>query len=186
MLLKATATTITIMSWSRRLSRGTKEFLLEPVEKQLATFSMALEEVDGCCKEISDQTTDIETGVNHMIRELHEVLDIRRNQLIHSVHRIAERKLRTLAAQKDHLEFSQTRLRSCFEFLRGSMKERPKGDMLKMKMTLETQVKELTSSFEPDTLKPDVEADITYSASPDIVKLLQSHGEIFTPRSLVG
>lgn len=158
--------------------------LLDPMEKQLAIFNKALEEVECCRKEISSQQTSMVTSINHMIRKLQDILEVRRTQLVHDVQKIAGKKLKTLAAQRDHLEFSKTRLASCLEFLKGSMQERRKGEMLNMKAKLKSQIKELTLSFEQSTLKPNAEADIVYCAASNAIQVLQTLGEVYTPKSL--
>jgi tripartite motif-containing protein 2/3/tripartite motif-containing protein 71 len=157
--------------------------LLDPLEEQLATFSEALEQVDGRRKEIFVQQTGIEASINHTIRQLQQALEVRRTQLLHSLHKLARRKLKMLAAQHDDLELSQIRVRSCLEFLRGSLVEREKGEMLERKYALEKQVMELTMSFEAVTLKPNVEADMTYCASSEVINILKNHGDMMTPAS---
>ena len=47
-----------------------------------------------------------------------------------------------------------------------------------MKMTILKQVKELTTTVQPDALKPNTKADIVFSASADITTLCRRYGQV--------
>ncbi len=55
---------------------------------------------------------------------------------------------------------------------------------MKLKTTIEKQVEELTTPFQPHLLKPNAEADITFSSSLDVTVQCQQYGKIFSLGSL--
>ena len=48
-----------------------------------------------------------------------------------------------------------------------------------MKTNFVKQVKELTTSFQLNVLKPDTEADMIFSASPDATMMCQNYGQVY-------
>ena len=85
-------------------------------------------------------------------------------------------KLKALATQRDELETIQVQLKSCLEFVRESLKTSSQGEVLKMKTTVIKQVKDLTTQFQPDILKPKAEADVKFIISADITAMCQNYG----------
>ncbi len=156
---------------------------LEPMEKQLKTIRTALAQLDTRSGEISDQRVTIEASIHDTIRRLHETLDVRKTELIGQLHKMIQRKLKNIASQRDQMETIQAQLNSCLDFVTDSLKTGSQGEVLKMKTTIVKQVKELTTPFQPHLLKPNAEADITFSTSPNVNAQCQQYGEISSPRS---
>ena len=148
---------------------------LEPVEKQLTTINRALADLDKHCGEISDQRATIEADIHHTTRRLHEVINVRKTELIRQHHQVTQEKLEALATQRNELETIQLQLKSCLEFVRESLKTSSQGEILKMKMTIMKQVKDLTAPLQPDILKPKAEADLKFVSSIDITAMCQNY-----------
>ena len=74
--------------------------------------------MDKYCTDISDQQAAIEANIHDNIRRLHEVLEVRRTELIGQLHETIQRKLKSLAVQKDKIETIQAQLSSCLDFTR--------------------------------------------------------------------
>ena len=141
---------------------------LEPMEKQLKTIHTALAQLDTRSGEISDQRVTIEASIHDTIRRLHEILDVRKTELIGQLHQMIQRKLKTLATQRNQMETIQAQLSRCIHFVNESLKTSSQGEVVKMKTTIMKQVKELTTPFQPDIFKTNIEADIVFSLSPDV------------------
>ncbi len=156
---------------------------LEPMEKQLKTIHTALAQLDTRFGEISDQRVTIEASIHDTIRRLHEILDVRKTELIGQLHRMIQRKLKDIASQRDQMETVQAQLNSCLHFVTDSLKTGSQGEVFKMKTTIVKQVKELTTPFQPHQLKPNAEADIKFSTSPNVTVQCQQYGKIFSPGS---
>ena len=80
-------------------------------------------------------------------RRLREVLDVRETELIGELNQlqVTQEKLKGLAAQRDQIESNTV-----------------------------NQVKELTTPFHPDMLKPNINADTIFSASADITSVCRN------------
>ena len=154
---------------------------LQPVEKQLKTITRALADLDKHCGEISYQQAAIEADIHHTTQRLHEIIDVQKTELIRQLHRVIREKLKALATQRDELETIQVQLKSCLEFVRESLKTSSQGEVLKMKTTIIKQVKDLTTPFQPDVLKPKAEADVKFVSSTDITAMCQNYGQICVP-----
>ena len=151
---------------------------LEPMEKQLTALKKALAQVDTSCGEVSDQRAVIEAKVHKTFRKLHEVLDIRKTELIDQLHQMTQWKLKSLAVQKDQIETTLAQLSSCLDFMRESLQTIRQVEVLTMKQRIERQVKELTTMFPKDTLNPNTRADIAFSASADITRACHNFGQL--------
>ena len=136
---------------------------LEPMEKQIATITTALAELDTCCGEISDQQAATEANIQDTFGRLHNILDVRKTQLIDRLSHITQRKLKSLAVQRDQIETLLAQLSSCLDFVKESLKRGSEKEVLMMKATVVKQVKELTTTFQPNVLKPNTEADVIFS-----------------------
>ncbi len=156
---------------------------LEPMEKKLKTIHTALAQLDTRSEEISDQRVTIEASIHNIIRRLHEVLDVRKTELIGQLHKMIQKKLKYIATQRDQMETIQAQLNSSLHFVTNSLKTGSQGEVLKMKTNIVKQVKELTTPFQPHLLKPDTKADITFSTSPDVTVQCQQYGKISSPGS---
>ena len=155
--------------------------LLEPINKQLASVNEALTQFDKNDGEISDQRAAIEADIHHTIDRLH--LDVRRTELIGCLHQLTQWKQKDLASQKDKAETVHAQLSSCQDFMKQSLETDRWGEALKLKTTVLKQVKELTTTVQPDALKPNTKADVIFSASADITTLCRHFGQVSTPGS---
>ena len=152
---------------------------LEPMEKQVTTIKKALALIEQCRGEIFDQRAAIENNVHITFRRLREVLTVRETELIGQLHKTTQGKLKSLAAQRDQIETTLAKLDSCLHFMRESIKAGNESNVLMMKTNTVHQVKELTTSFQPDILEPNTEADMEFSALADLTAICQSYGQVF-------
>ena len=152
---------------------------IEPMEKQVAIIKKALALIEQRCGEISDQRAAIENNVHVTFRRLREVLTVRETELIGQLHQITQGKLKGLAAKSDQIETTLAKLNSCLHFMGENIKLGNKSDVLMMKANTVHQMKELTTPFQPDTLKPNTEADIVFSALADSTAACKNYGQIF-------
>ena len=157
---------------------------LEPMEKQVVIIEKALEELNTCCREISDQRPTIEDNVHVTFRRLREVLTVRETELIRQLHLMTQAKLKSLASQSDQIETTLAKLNSCLHFMRESLRTGNESNVLMMKANTVQQVKELTTPFQQDMLKPNTEADMIFSALADMTAMCQDYGQVLSQRSL--
>ena len=153
---------------------------LDPMEKQVMTIKKALALIEKCRGEISDQQTTIEDNVHVTFRRLREVLTVRETELIGQLNKTTQGKLKGLEAKSDQIEITLAQLDSCLHFMRESIKAGNESNVLMMKTNTVHQVKELTTPFQADTLKPNTEADMVFSSLADLTALCQSYGQVFT------
>ena len=153
---------------------------LEPMEDKLNTVEKALAQLDTRRGEVSDQREVNEEIIHNAIRGLHQLLDVRKTELISVLHQITQAKLKGLATQRDEMETIQAQLSSCLDFVRKSLETESQGDVLMMKRNIVKQVKELTTPFQPDTLKPNTEADMRFSSSPDVTTACRNYGKVYS------
>ena len=156
---------------------------LEPMEKQVMIIKNALALIEQCHGEISDQRAALEDNIHATFRRLREVLTVRETQLIGQLHKTTQGKLNGLAAKSDQIETTLAQLDSCLHFMRESIKAGNESDVLKMKTNTVHQVKELTTPFQEDSLKPNTEADMVFSALADLTAMCQSYGKVFSSGS---
>ena len=153
---------------------------LEPMEKQVTTITKALAQLDARCAEISDKRAAVEADVHTTFGKLQRILDTRKTELIGQLHHITQRKLKELAVQRDQLETTLAQLSSCLGFMRESLKTGSQEEVLSMKSSVVKQVKELTTTFPPDMLKPSTEANVIFSALADVTTACQNYGQVST------
>ena len=156
---------------------------LKPMEKQVTTIKNALALIEQCRGEISDQRAAIEDNIHVTFRRLREVLTGRETELIDHLHKTTQGKLKCLAAKRDQIETTLAQLDSCLHFMRESIKSGNERNVLIMKTNTVHEVKELTTPFQPDTLKPNTEADLVFSALADLTAMCQSYGQVFASSS---
>ena len=155
-----------------------------PIEKQVVIIEKALVELNTHCGEISDQQAAIEDNIHVTFRRLREVLTVRETELIGQLHKMTQTKLKCLAAQSDQIETILARLNSCLQFMRESIGTGNESDVLMMKANTVQQVKELTTPFQQDMLKPNTKADMIFSALADMTAMCQDYGQVLSSGSL--
>ena len=156
---------------------------LEPMEKQVTTIKKTLVLIEQCRGEISNQRAAIEDNIHVTFRRLQEYLKARETELIGQLHKTTQGKLKGLAAKSDQIETTLAKLDSCLHFMRETIKVGNERNVLMMKTNTVHQVKELTTPFQPDTLKPNTEADMVFSALADLTAMCQSYGQVFASGS---
>ena len=154
---------------------------LKPMEKHLSSVHLSLDKLDECCSEICEQRAGIEASIHRSIDQIQEALNVRRTELVARLHRITQGKLESLAVQREQIETTQAQLCSCLDIAKESLTAASQSQVLKMSSMLVKQVKDLTSSFQPDSLKPSTEADVSFVTLSDAAKVCQSYGVVSAP-----
>ena len=154
---------------------------LQPVEQQLDTVTISIQQLDIQCQQITDQREILVGNINKTIRQLQEALEVRKTELIGQLDQITQRKLKTLAAQRDQMELVQTQLSSCLDFVKESLRTGSEGEILAMKKPVVKQVEEITAEFKADVLVPQERAYIRFSAStPELTQTCQQFGQVYS------
>jgi tripartite motif-containing protein 2/3/tripartite motif-containing protein 71 len=135
-------------------------------------------QLDARCGEISDQRAATAINVHSNFRRIREALDVRETEVISQLDRVAQRKLKGLATQRDQIETTLAQQCSCLHFMRGSLRRGTEGDVLMMKTNTVKQAKELTTPLQREFLEPNTEADVEFLASAEIVAECRNYGQI--------
>ena len=145
---------------------------LQPVEQQLDTVTKSLQQLDTQCQQITDQRETLVVNTHRTIQQLQEALEVRKTELIGHLDQITQKKLKTLAAQRDQIEVVQTQLSSCLDFVKESLRTGREGEILAVKITAE---------FKAEDLVPQERADIRFSAStPELTQTCQQFGKVYS------
>ena len=152
---------------------------LQPVEQQLASVDKALEGLDTRCGQITDQRQTIEIDIKRSIRQIHEALEARQEELITQLDQVTQQKMKSLAAQRDKLELVATRLKSCRDFVQESLRTGSQGEILDVKKPFVQQVKEVTAPFKSVSLVPEEQADLLFTFSEtELSRSCQEFGQL--------
>jgi DNA-binding beta-propeller fold protein YncE len=152
--------------------------LLEPMEKQVTTIKKSLKQLDIRCGEISDQQAVTKDNMHTAFSRLRTALDTRETELVSHLDKIAQEKLKSLAAQRDQMETTLAQLNSCLHFMRGSLESDHEGDVSMIKTNTARRAKELTVPFQRYFLEPNTKADIAFSTPAGVVAVCQKYGYV--------
>ena len=152
---------------------------LEPVEQQLGVVGRALEQFDLRSQELDELEVAMEDNIGQQIRQLQELLEVRKAELVGQMKQHIQTKRKNLAAQKDEVETVHTQLVSCLSFVKDSLRTGSQGEVMKMKKAVVNQIKEMTDNFKPDMLPPCELANIKFIPSPELTQACQQFGRVF-------
>ena len=152
---------------------------VEPAEQQLASVNKALEDLDTLRGEITSQHQALETKIRSRIGVIHEALKAREEELISQLDQMTGQKLKDVASQQDQLEMVATRLKSCCGFLQESLRTGSQVEILAMRKSFVQQVQDVTSSFKPECLVPEEQADLEFvSDQNEMTQICQQFGQL--------
>ena len=69
---------------------------------------------------------------------------------------------KTLAAQRDHYQLTQTQLTSCLEFVEESLRTGSPQEVLSMKKSVVERVQQMAKEFQPNHFQPGPEETIYF------------------------
>ena len=155
---------------------------VEPAEQQLASVNKALEDLDTLRGEITSRCQSLETKIRSRIGVIHEALKAREEELISQLDQMTGQKLKNVASQQDQLEMVATRLKSCCGFLQESLRTGNQVEILEMRKSFVQQVQDVTSSFKPESLVHEEQADLEFvSDQNEMTQICQQFGSIYIP-----
>ena len=152
---------------------------LDPIKQQLNSVNKVIQDLDTAQEGIMDQQAAIEADIQKKIMQLHEILVLRKNELITELDQVVQQKLKTLAIQRNELELTQTRLIGCLEFISDSLKVDRKGEILAMKNPVVQQVRVLRTNYDPNENFPREQADMALAISSELLPACQQFGQIY-------
>ena len=156
---------------------------VEHAEQQLVSVNKALEDLDTLRGEITSQRQALETNIRSRIGVIHEALKealkAREEELVSQLDQMTGQKLKNVASQQDQLEIVATRLKSCCGFLQESLRTGSQVEVLAMRKSFVQQVQDVTSSFKPESLVPEEEADLEFvSDQNEKTQICQQFGQL--------
>ena len=153
---------------------------LQPVEQQLASVNKALDGMDTLCGTITDQRQALKTQVKSNMHQIHQALEAREEELIVQIDQMADQKLKNAAAQQDQMELVATRLKSCRDFVRESLKTGSPGEILNIKKGVVHQVQEMTAEFKPEMLVAEEKANMRFihTQKEELIRTCHQFGKV--------
>ena len=153
---------------------------LEPIDVKVSIATKVMGQLGQRSQELRDLRAGIEADIQREIKQHHELLEARKSELIGRLDELINVKLKKLEAQKDEVETVLTQLVSCQTFVRQNLKTGSQAEVMKKKKAVMKQVKEVTTSFNEDTMSPCESADVRFTASSqELMSAYQQFGEVF-------
>ena len=151
---------------------------LEPVERHLENADKKLKQIEAQSKAAKAKRDAIAAEIQQKTRELQEMLEKQKDELIGQLDTSTQQTLKDLATQKDEVETIQTQLASCLSFVRESLRTGSQGEVMKMKKGVVKQIREITGSVKPEKLPPCDLLNVRFSVSPETAQSCQKFGVI--------
>ena len=136
---------------------------LQPIKQQLDIVNEAVAEVDARSTRLAENGDAIKRDIQVATSELIRALKVREQQLMAEVDQIVGQTSKTLAAQRDHYQLTQTQLASCLEFVEESLRTGSPQEVLSMKQPVVERVQQMAKEFQPNHFQSGPEEIIHFS-----------------------
>ena len=136
---------------------------LQPIKQQVDIVNNAVAEVDARSTRIVENGDTIKRDIQAATSELIRALKAREQQLMAEVDQIVGQTSKTLAAQRDHYQLTQTQLASCLEFVEESLRTGSPQEVLSMKKPVVERVQQMAKEFQPNHFQPGPEQIMHFS-----------------------
>ena len=136
---------------------------LQPIKQQLDIVSQAVAEVAARSTRLAENGDGIKRDIQVATSELIRALKAREQQLMAQVDQIVGQTSKTLAAQRDHYQLTQTQLASCLEFVEESLRTGSPQEVLSMKKPVVERVQQMVKEFQPNHFQSGPEEIIRFS-----------------------
>ena len=150
--------------------------VMSPMEEKLVVIGQAEKDLGLFCFDISSQQSDIESEVEQTARRLHAIIDKQHAELLSQLQQITTGKRTEVKVQVDQLKHTQTQFSDCIDTMRQHLKDEATVPMA-MKAAIK-QAKGLIADFNPDSLKPTIDADMTFSTRPSVWTECEKYGQL--------
>ena len=152
---------------------------LEPVERHLENADKILKQIEAQSKAAKAKRDAVAAEIQQKTRELQEMLEKRKDELVGQLDESTQQTLKDLATQKDEVETTQTQLASCLSFVRESLRTGSQGEVMKMKKGVIKQIREIAGSIKLEKQLPPCDLlNIRFSVSPKMAQSCQQFGMI--------
>ena len=151
---------------------------LQPIKQQVDIVNQAVAEVDARSTRIAENGDTIKRDIQAATNELIRALKAREQQLMAEVDQIVGQTSKTLAAQRDHYQLTQTQLASCLEFVEESLRTGSPQEVLSMKKPVVERVQQMAKEFQPNHFQPGPE-EIIHFSHEQLTDACQRFGETF-------
>ena len=152
---------------------------LKPVENQIHIISKAVQQIDTQSKEVDNQRVAIEVEIQLGVRQLQELLEAQKTELISKLNQMSQQKQKNLTMQKEKLETTQGELDRCVSFVRENLNTGSKGEVLKMMKSVTRHIKVIDEDFNPDQLHPCEPANLKFKARSNLAPDCKYIGEVY-------
>ena len=136
---------------------------LQPIKQQLDIVSQAVAEVDARSTRVAENGDAIKRDIQVATSKLIRALKAREQQLMAQVDQIVGQTSKTLAAQRDHYQLTQTQLASCLEFVEESLRTGSPQEVLSMKKPVVERVQQMAKEFQLNHFLPGPEEIIHFN-----------------------
>ena len=152
---------------------------LQPIKQQLDIVSQAVAEIDARSARLGENGDAIKRDIQVATSELIRALKAREQQLMTEVDQIVGQTSKTLAAQRDHYQLTQTQLASCLEFVEESLRTGSPQEVLSMKKPVVERVQQMAKEFQPNHFQPGPE-EIIHFSHEQLTDACKRFGETFS------
>ena len=153
---------------------------LKTVKEWIAALERAVMLVDTRSAAVVEQKTAVGAEIRTAMACLRQALEAWETELVGQTEQMAQKKLKTLAAQRNKLVLQLGQLRSCQDFVERSRHTCSQEEILRMKSPLVKQVNDLTSSFKPETLALAEQADMKFvHRLPQLVQTCKQFSKVY-------
>ena len=136
---------------------------LQPIKQQLDIVNQAVADVDTRSTRVAENGDAIKQDIQLATNQLIKALKAREQQLMAQVDQMVGQTSKTLAAQRDHNQLTQTQLTSCLEFVEESLRTGSPQEVLSMKKPVVERVQQMAKEFQPNHFQPGPEEIIHFS-----------------------
>ena len=151
---------------------------LQPIKQQLDIVNQAVADVDTRSTRIAENGDTVKQDIQVATNQLIKALKAREQQLMAEVDQMVGQTSKTLAAQRDHYQLTQTQLTSCLEFVEESLRTGSPQEVLSMKKPVVERVQQMAKEFQPNHFQPGPE-EIIYFSHKQLTDACKRFGEVF-------
>ena len=153
------------------------EASVQPMDDMLAQVRSAIKQLDECDQETYDHDSMLLKSIHESIKELHEIIEARRMELVIELGKLTETTLEFNAAQRDKLGVVEAQLQSCLGFMSECLKLGRHGEVLSMKKSIMTRVEQLERKFNRIIRDSSTETnDVAFLTTSDIFSMCRKFG----------